>query len=111
MANHYAGDEDDDDDESRYWHKHTHAAIRGGLFGEEGGSHSLGSFCTGPYSSAGTFVKSTAVLASIPMLADLAVRWQQPFSIPPHVPCSKPPDIQQSRKNSHVPPSCWHCLK
>uniref|UniRef100_A0A8W7PYZ6 Uncharacterized protein n=1 Tax=Anopheles coluzzii TaxID=1518534 RepID=A0A8W7PYZ6_ANOCL len=59
---------------------------------------------------AGTFVKSTAVLASIPMLADLAVRWQQPFSIPPHVPCSKPPDIQQSRKNSHVPPSCWHSI-
>lgn len=40
---------------------------------------------------------------------DLAVRWQQPRNRPLQVPCNNPFDIQQTRKNSHVPPWCWHC--
>jgi len=48
--------------------------------------------------------------SELPRLADLAVRWQQPRSSPSQVPWMRPPESQQPRKNSHVPPRCWHSV-
>lgn len=50
-----------------------------------------------------------STISFTPEFADLAMRWQQPRKTPPQVPCNSPFVIQHVKKNSHDPPSCWHC--
>lgn len=49
-----------------------------------------------------------SIISLVAELIDFAVRWQQPFNNPLHVPCNNPLDNQQTRKNSQVPPPFSH---